>query len=62
MQGHLTGLPDFLAPRQGLAENSLGEFGVTAQGLTAEARRPMGAEIRAIFDGLGLSDPFWHTA
>jgi hypothetical protein len=29
--------------------------------LTPEARRPMGAEIRAIFDGLGLTDPFWHT-
>jgi hypothetical protein len=29
--------------------------------LTPEARRPVGAEIRAIFDGLGLTDPFWHT-
>lgn len=29
--------------------------------LTPEARRPMGAEIREIFDGLGLTDPFWHT-
>lgn len=29
--------------------------------LTPEARRPMGAEIRAIFDGLGLTDPFWQT-
>jgi hypothetical protein len=29
--------------------------------LTSEARRPMGAEIRAIFDGLGLTDPFWRT-
>jgi hypothetical protein len=29
--------------------------------LTADARRPMGAEIRAIFDELGLTDPFWHT-
>ena len=29
--------------------------------LTAEARRPMGDEIRAIFDGLGLTDPFWHV-
>jgi hypothetical protein len=29
--------------------------------LTPEARRPMGAEIRAIFDGLGLTDPFWRT-
>ncbi len=38
LQGPLTGLPDGLAPRQGLAENSLGELGVTAQALTAEAR------------------------
>ena len=38
LQGPLTGLPDGLAPRQGLAENSLGEFGVAAQALTAEAR------------------------
>jgi hypothetical protein len=29
--------------------------------LTPEARRPMGAEIREIFDSLGLTDPFWHT-
>jgi hypothetical protein len=27
--------------------------------LTPEARRPMGAEIRGIFDRLGLTDPFW---
>lgn len=29
--------------------------------LTPEARRPMGLEIREIFDGLGLTDSFWHT-
>jgi hypothetical protein len=29
--------------------------------LTPEARRPMGAEIRSIFDRLGLTDPFWRT-
>jgi histidine ammonia-lyase len=38
LQGPLSGLPDGLAPQQGLAENSLGEFGVPVQGLTAEAR------------------------
>ena len=32
-----------------------------ASRLTPEARRPMGDEIRAIFDRLGLTDPFWHT-
>ena len=29
--------------------------------LTPEARRPMGTEIREIFDRLGLTDPFWRT-
>ncbi len=28
--------------------------------LTPEARRPMGDEIRTIFDGLGLTEPFWR--
>jgi len=29
--------------------------------LTPEARRPMGAEVREIFQRLGLTDPFWDT-
>ena len=29
--------------------------------LTPEARRPMGAEIDAIFQRIGLTDPFWKT-
>jgi histidine ammonia-lyase len=48
LQGPLTGLPDGLAPRQGLPENSLGEFGVPIQGLTAEARllaQPVSYEV-----------------
>jgi hypothetical protein len=32
-----------------------------ASRLTPEAHRPMGAEIGAIFDRLGLTDPFWRT-
>lgn len=28
--------------------------------LTPEARRPMGAEVCAIFARLGLVDPFWR--
>ena len=59
MQGHLTGLPDFLAPRQGLAENSLGEFGVTAQGLTAEARllaQPVSFEAVTSTHAEGIED------
>lgn len=30
-----------------------------ANRLTPEARRPMGDEVRQIFDRLGLTDPFW---
>lgn len=33
-----------------------------AERLTPEARRPMGDEIREIFDGLGLGGPFWRTS
>ncbi|HET9765678.1 MAG TPA: hypothetical protein VFS60_02450 [Thermoanaerobaculia bacterium] len=29
--------------------------------LTPEARRPMGAEVREIFQRIGLTDPFWDT-
>ncbi|HET9886968.1 MAG TPA: hypothetical protein VFR10_05600, partial [bacterium] len=32
-----------------------------ANRLTPEARRPMGAEITAIFQKIGLTDPFWKT-
>ncbi len=33
-----------------------------ASRLTPQARRPMGEEIRAIFDRLGLTGEFWRTA
>jgi histidine ammonia-lyase len=59
LQGPLTGLPDFLAPRQGLAENSLGELGVTAQGLTAEARllaQPVSFEVVSTTHAEGIED------
>ena len=29
--------------------------------LAPEARRPMGAEIAAIFEKLGVTGPFWKT-
>lgn len=29
--------------------------------LSPEARRPVGTEIREIFDRIGLTDPFWRT-
>ena len=47
LQGPLTGLPDGLAPA-GLAEDWLGELGVAAQALTAEARllaQPVSFEV-----------------
>jgi histidine ammonia-lyase len=59
LQGPLTGLPDGLAPRQGLVENSLGEFGVTAQALTAEARllaQPVSFEVITSTHAEGIED------
>jgi histidine ammonia-lyase len=59
LQGPLTGLPDGLAPRQGLAENSLGELGVTAQALTAEARllaHPVSFEVVTTTHAEGIED------
>jgi histidine ammonia-lyase len=59
LQGPLTGLPDGLAPRQGLAENSLGELGVTAQALTAEARllaAPVSYEVVSSTHAEGIED------
>ena len=59
LQGPLTGLPDGLAPRQGLAENSLGEFGVAAQALTAEARllaQPVSYEVITSTHAEGIED------
>jgi histidine ammonia-lyase len=59
LQGPLTGLPDGLAPRQGLAENSLGEVGVTAQALTGEARllaHPVSFELVTTTHAEGIED------
>jgi histidine ammonia-lyase len=59
LQGPLTGLPDGLAPRQGLAENSLGEFGVAAQAVTAEARllaQPVSYEVVTSTHAEGIED------
>jgi histidine ammonia-lyase len=59
LQGPLTGLPDGLAPRQGLAENSLGELGVAAQALTAEARllaQPVSFEVVTSTHAEGIED------
>jgi histidine ammonia-lyase len=59
LQGWLSGLPDALAPRQGLAENSLGEFGVPLQGLVAEARllaHPVSFELVTTTHAEGIED------
>ena len=59
LQGPLTGLPDGLAARQGLAENSLGEFGVAAQALTAEARllaQPVSFDVVTSTHAEGIED------
>jgi histidine ammonia-lyase len=59
LQGPLTGLPDSLAPRQDLVENSLGEFGVAAQALTAEARllaQPVSYEVVTSTHAEGIED------
>jgi histidine ammonia-lyase len=59
LQGPLTGLPDGLAPQQGLAENSLGEFGVAVQGVTAEARllaQPVSFELVTTTHAEGIEE------
>jgi histidine ammonia-lyase len=59
LQGPLTGLPDGLAPQQGLAENSLGEFGVAVQGVTAEARllaQPVSFEVATTTHAEGIEE------
>jgi histidine ammonia-lyase len=59
LQGPLTGLPDGLAPRQRLVENSLGELGVPAQALTAEARllaQPVSYEVVTTTHAEGIED------
>jgi histidine ammonia-lyase len=59
LQGPLTGLPDGLAPRQGMVENSLGELGVAAQALTAEARllaQPVSFEVVTSTHAEGIED------
>jgi histidine ammonia-lyase len=59
LQAHLTGLPEGLAPRSGLVENSLSEFGVPMQALTAEARllaQPVSYELVSTSHAEGIED------
>jgi len=59
LQAPLTGLPIGLAVRDGLAEDSLSEFGVAAQSLTAEARllaQPVSFELASSTHAEGIED------
>jgi histidine ammonia-lyase len=59
LQAPLTGLPLGLAVRDGLAENSLSEFGVPAQSLAAEARllaQPVSFELTSSTHAEGIED------
>ncbi len=59
MQPSTSGLPLGLAVRPGLAEDSLAEFAVTAQSLTAEARllaQPVSFEIVSSYHAEGVED------
>ena len=59
LQAPLTGLPEGLAARPGLTANSLSEFGVTAQALTAEARllaQPVSFEVASSTHAEGIED------
>jgi histidine ammonia-lyase len=59
LQASLTGLPEGLAPRSGLAENSLSELGVPLQALAAEARllaQPVSAESLSTQHAEGIED------
>ncbi len=55
----LSGLPEGLAVRQGLAEDSLAEFGVVGPALTAEARllaQPVSFEVSSTTHAEGIED------
>jgi histidine ammonia-lyase len=59
LQAPLTGLPLGLAAREGLAEDSLSEFGVPAQALAAEARLlalPVSFELTSSTHAEGIED------
>jgi histidine ammonia-lyase len=59
LQAPLTGLPGGLAPRPGLVENSLSEFSVAGQALTAEARllaQPVSFEVVSSTQAEGIED------
>lgn len=59
LQAPLTGLPEGLAERPGIAEDSLSEFSPAAQALTAEARllaQPVSFELTSTAHAEGIED------
>lgn len=59
LQAPLSGLPEGLSPRPGIAEDSLSEFGPAAQALTAEARllaQPVSFELASSAHAEGIED------
>jgi histidine ammonia-lyase len=59
LQAQLSGLPPGLAVREGLPEDSISEFGVPAQALTAEARllaQPVSFELVSTTHAEGIED------
>jgi histidine ammonia-lyase len=59
LQGTLTGLPDGLAVRPGVAEDSLAALGVAAQAFVAEGRllaQPVSFELATSTDSEGIED------
>lgn len=59
LQGHLTGLPEGLGERPGLAESALSELGISAQAIAAEARllaSPVSLELVSTDQAGGIED------
>ena len=59
LQAPLSGLPEGLSPRRGIAEDSLSEFGPAGQALTAEARllaQPVSFELASSAHAEGIED------
>jgi histidine ammonia-lyase len=59
LQAHLTGLPEGLGERAGLAESALSELGISAQSIAAEARllgHPVSLELVSTAQAGGIED------
>jgi histidine ammonia-lyase len=59
LQAHLTGLPEGLGARAGLAESALSELGISAQSIAAEARllaHPVSLELVSTAQAGGIED------